>query len=73
MPPEYVIDENIWKKAIGIFISKKGRMAEDGKDWAFISAIYTGLGGRSRPRQEKSKESLKERIDKLFMEWVELK
>ena len=50
--------ENIYKRAVGLFIKKYGRMPK-GDDWGIVVGIFKGIGGV--PAKSKNpKESLSE-------------
>ena len=69
MAADWVIDKDIWKKAIGLFIRRHGRKPAD-KDWAIISGIYKKLGGRKKTAKV-TKENYNELFDKIYEEYIQ--
>ena len=67
--PAWVIDKDIWKKAIGLFIKNHGRKPAD-KDWAIISGIYKKLGGR-KAAPKVTKENYNEVFNTIYEEYIQ--
>ena len=66
--PDWVIDKDIWKKSIGLFIKNHGRKPSD-KDWGIIGSIYKKMGGRKRTAKV-TKENYNEVFNTIYEEYI---
>jgi len=60
--PSWAIDDELWKRAYGLFLRQYGKKPNSGADFGIITGIYKKLGGRV---QKKKEESLDE-LDSIF-------
>ena len=67
--PAWVIDKDIWKKAIGFFMRQHGRKPAD-KDWGIIAGIYKKLGGR-KAAPKVTKENYNEVFNTIYEEYIQ--
>jgi hypothetical protein len=63
--PAWVVDDDIFRRAVGLFMRNKGKKPSSGADWGMVSGIYKKLGGRVR-----SSKAKKESFEELYNEYV---
>lgn len=66
--PAWAIDEDIWKKAYGLFVRQTGHKPSGNADFAMVSGIYKKLGGRISKKKKESLDESQDRLDEIFSE-----